>query len=95
MDIVHSDNISHSPESSMPNQIPNILKRIEILKSTTPKKNEKLPLTGDDLKLLGLKPGPLFGQLLNMVKDKQLENPNTMKEEYLDMIKIHLKGSVV
>lgn len=95
MDIVHADNTSHSPESSMPNQIPNILKRIEILKNTTPKKNEKLPITGNDLKLLGLQPGPLFGQLLDVIRDKQLENPNTTKEEYLDLIRSYLKNNKI
>lgn len=92
LDLMHSDNLAHSPESRMPNQIPNIIKRIEILKNTTPKKNEKLPVTGEDLIKLGLRPGPLFSKLLELVKDKQLENPNTSKEEYLELIKNYLQN---
>lgn len=94
LDIVHSDNVAHSPESSMPNQIPNILKRIEQLKNSIPKKNDKLPLSGKDLKLLGLNPGPLFKKLLDLVRDRQMEYPNTTKEEYLEMIKAQLKNEV-
>ena len=92
LDLMHADNIAHSPESAMPDQIPNIIKRIEILKHTTPKKNEKSPITGEDLIKLGLKPSPLFSKLIELVKDKQLENPNTTKEEYLELIKKHLKN---
>jgi poly(A) polymerase len=91
MDIIHADNTSHSPEGNMPEQIPNILKRIEQLKSTIPNKNEKLPVTGDDLKRLGLSPGPLFGKLLGIVRDKQLETPNATKEEYLQLIKKYIE----
>ena len=92
LDMMHADNLAHSPESAMPDQIPNIIKRIEILKNTTPKKNEKLPITGEDLIQLGLKPGPLFSKLLELVKDKQLETPNATKEEYLDLIQTYLKN---
>lgn len=90
LDMMHADNLAHSPDSAMPDQIPNIIKRIEILKNTTPKKNEKLPVTGEDLIKLGLKPGPLFSKLLELVKDKQLEMPNATKEEYLELIQNYL-----
>ena len=90
LDLMHADNVAHAPESAMPEQIPNIIKRIEILKTTTPKKNEKLPITGEDLIKLGLNPSPLFSKLLDLVKDKQLENPNTTNEEYLDLIQKYL-----
>jgi len=92
LDIVHSDNVAHSPTSSMPNQIPNILKRIEQLRSSIPVKGQKLPVGGEDLKQLGLAPGPLYKELLDLVRDKQLESPNTTKEEYLDLIKTYLKN---
>lgn len=94
MDVIHSDNISHASASSMPNQIPNLLKRIEQLRSTIPTKNQKLPVTGDDLQQLGLKPGPLYKELLDLVRDTQLENPNTTKDEYLIIIKSHLNGKI-
>lgn len=92
MDIIHSDNISHAPESNMPNQIPALLKRIEKLKTSIPDKKFPLPITGDDLKLLGLVPGPLYKTLLDLVRDRQLETPETTKEEYLELIKLHIKN---
>ena len=95
LDIIHSDNVAHSPESAMPNQIPNIIKRIEKLKNTIPKKTDKLPIGGEDLKLMGLKQGPLYKELLNLVRDKQLEHPSTTKEEYLDLIRQYLKNKTV
>ena len=92
LDIIHSDNVAHSPESAMPNQIPNIINRIEKLKSTIPKKTDKLPVTGEDLKNIGLVPGPLYKKLLDLVRDRQLENPNTTKEEYFDIITNYMKN---
>jgi len=92
LSIIDSDNRSHAPEYCMPNQVPNIIKRIEQLKNTIPTKGQKVPVTGEDLKVLGLKPGPLFKDLIDLVKDKQLEAPNTTKEQYLELIKSHLKS---
>ena len=93
LDVMAADNASHEGNHTNPNQIPNISRRIDALKNSIPKKNEKLPVTGSDLMDLGLKQGPLFKQLLDLVKDKQLENPNTTKEEYLEMIKQYLKNN--
>jgi poly(A) polymerase len=92
LDLIHSDNVCHSPESAMPDQIPIIVKRIELLKNTIPKKNEKLPVTGKDLIELGLKPGPIFNKLLELVKDKRLENPNTTRDEYIELINSNIKN---
>jgi tRNA nucleotidyltransferase/poly(A) polymerase len=90
--LMAADNSVHRGEYTNPNQIPGIRARIEKLKNTIPAKNSKLPVTGEDLKNLGLKQGPLFKELLDLVKDQQLENPNTSKEEYLDLIKAHLSS---
>lgn len=92
MDIIDADNKSHAPGSEMPNQITNLIKRINILKSTIPQKNQKSPITGEDLKLLGFTPGPLFKELIELVKDKQLENPDTTKEEYIELVKNYVKN---
>lgn len=92
LDVMSADNAAHEGNHTNPNQIPNIIKRIEQLKNTIPKKNDKLPVSGDDLKQLGLSPGPLYKELLDLVRDLRLENPNTSKEEYLEMIKNHLKS---
>ena len=92
LEIMEADNASHISGHKNPNQIPNIRARIDKLRNTIPAKNAKLPVTGEDLKNLGLKQGPLFKELLDLVKDQQLENPNTSKEEYLDLIKAHLSS---
>jgi putative nucleotidyltransferase with HDIG domain len=91
LDLMDADNRAHAPESAMPDQIPAIINRLNVLKTSIPKKGEKLPITGNDLISLGLSPGPLFTRLLNIVKDKQLENPNTTREEYIDLIKNIIK----
>ena len=91
LDVMDADNAAHEGSHTTPNQIPNIIKRIEALRNTIPVKGQKLPVSGEDLKALGLKAGPLFKELLDLVKDKQLEAPNTTKEQYLDMIKNYLK----
>jgi hypothetical protein len=38
-------------------------------------------LTGDDLKALGLKPGPLFGRLLSELRDAWLDGKVKTREE--------------
>ena len=40
-------------------------------------------LTGADLKGLGLKPGPLFGEILNEISDMQLEAPSVRRKTLL------------
>jgi poly(A) polymerase len=44
-------------------------------------------LTGDDLKELGLDPGPIYKQLLDAVREAQLEGTVQTKEEALSLIK--------
>ncbi|MGB9888358.1 MAG: hypothetical protein ACPLTQ_01645, partial [Anaerolineae bacterium] len=38
-------------------------------------------LTGEDLKAMGLRPGPLFGQLLSALRDARLDGRITTREE--------------
>ncbi len=45
-----------------------------------------LPVSGDDLISLGMKPGPEFKGLLDKFKLMYLKNPNTPKDEYLRMV---------
>jgi putative nucleotidyltransferase with HDIG domain len=91
LDVMAADNAAHEGNHTSPGQIPGIINRINALKGSIPKKTDKLPVTGDDLKLLGLRQGPLYKKLLDLVRDKQLEYPSTTKEEYLELIKQHLK----
>ena len=45
-----------------------------------------IPVTGADLISMGLRPGPKFKEILDVVKSIYLKNPATPKEEYLDII---------
>lgn len=49
-------------------------------------KQNPIPVTGADLIQMGLKPGPKFKELLNLVKRTYIQNPKTPKDEYLKAI---------
>ena len=74
LNLIHADNIAHEAGFDMPNQIEAIRKRLDTL--GIPQGKLKLPINGDDIKKkLKLKPGPIYGNLLAIVKDEYLENP--------------------
>jgi poly(A) polymerase len=84
LNLIHADNIAHSDESSMPNQIQNVKNRLNSLQTTTSK--PKLPISGFDLqKELGLKPGPIFTEIMKNVTDAWFGNPNINREEALNI----------
>jgi tRNA nucleotidyltransferase (CCA-adding enzyme) len=83
LDVIHADNISHSEASSMPAQIENIRERLTKL-SILPEK-PKLPINGEDLKGLGIKPGPIYSEIMSAVLEKWYENPYITKEEALKL----------
>jgi putative nucleotidyltransferase with HDIG domain len=85
LDVMHADNIAHASASAMPNQIENVRKRLDNLEITVDKPN--LPINGFDLKRLGLKPGPLFSEIMSAVTDAWYENPNIGKEEAIQIAK--------
>lgn len=85
LDVIHADNISHADASSMPNQIEQVRKRLSVLDVQVKKPN--LPINGNDLMALGLKPGPVFTQILGAVTDAWYANPNITKEEGLTIAK--------
>lgn len=88
LDIMHADNISHSDEHSMPNQIPNIRKRLDKMIDDIGKSQHiKLPINGNDILKLGVKPGPKIKEMLGYVEDAYLENPNLSREEALQILK--------
>lgn len=95
LSIMDADNRAHAPGHDMPNQINNIIKRLDTLKDSIPVKGQKSPVTGEDLKNIGLKPGPLFSEIMGFVKERQLEFPNTTKEEYISLIKNYLTSKNV
>jgi putative nucleotidyltransferase with HDIG domain len=85
LNLIHADNISHTDASSMPNQIDHVRKRLAALDVKVSKPN--LPINGNDLMSLGLKPGPIFSQILSAVTDKWYENPNISREEAIQIAK--------
>jgi poly(A) polymerase len=58
-----------------------------ILRDTPPEELNPAPLvTGEDLIVLGLTPGPLFKRLLDAVREAQLEGRVRTKEEALKLV---------
>jgi poly(A) polymerase/tRNA nucleotidyltransferase (CCA-adding enzyme) len=57
------------------------IKRIEATKQ--PMKITDLVVNGHDLIELGLKPGPIFGKVLNHLLEQVLDNPDNNNREYL------------
>jgi len=82
--LIHADNIAHSEASSMPNQIEFVKNRLKSIETTTSK--PKLPITGFDLqKELGLKPGPIFSEIMKAITDAWFETPKLNKSEALEI----------
>lgn len=86
LDVIHADNIAHSEFGAMPNQINIVRKRIEQLDSQITKDNIKLPISGNDLIKIGLKPSPLFREILDAVQDAWYENPNITYDEAMEIV---------
>jgi poly(A) polymerase len=87
LDLIHADNVAHSKLSIMPNQIPNLKKKLQQLSAIND--NPKLPINGNEImKHVGLKPGKLVGKLLALVQDAMDENPRLTKDEALALIKL-------
>lgn len=84
LDVIHADNTAHASQSSMPNQIDNIRKRLDALKDEMPTQ-KKLPINGNDLISIGMKRGKIFTKIFDAVAEKWYDNPNMTKEEALDI----------
>jgi poly(A) polymerase len=86
LDVIHADNLSHAPGSEMPNQVNHIRKRLEALNMNVAQGKPKLPITGFDLqKELGLKPGPIYSDIMKAVTEGWYENPNISREQALEI----------
>lgn len=81
LDVIHADNIAHADASAMPNQIARVRSRLQALDVQVKKPN--LPINGNDLMAIGIKPGPLLGKVLGAITDAWFENPNISREEAL------------
>ena len=91
LDLIHADNISHADASSMPNQINIIRDRLSKLNNNIDNHKPKLPINGNDLIKIGLKPSPLFRDILNAIEDAWFENPNITKDEAMAIVN-QMKG---
>lgn len=49
-------------------------------------RDNPLPISGQDLIDMGMKPGPKFSEILSVVRKVYLSDPKTEKSKYLDMI---------
>jgi len=85
LNLIHADNLSHAPGSELPNQISNIRQRLEKIKNVPLK--PKMPISGYDLQELGLKPGPIFKEIMSAVADAWYGNPSLSKQEALEIAK--------
>lgn len=87
LDLIHADNISHSDESSMPDQIAKVRERLKSLNMNIDNNKPKLPINGNDLLKMGLKPSPFFRDVLLAVEEAWFENPNISKDEAIAIVK--------
>jgi tRNA nucleotidyltransferase (CCA-adding enzyme) len=60
--------------------------RAKLLRYQTELRHIEPALTGDDLKGLGLEPGPLFGRLLSELRDARLDGQASTREEELVLL---------
>ena len=85
LDVINADNLSHADASAMPNQIEAVRQRLKNLNVTVSK--PALPITGNDILALGIKPGKMVGQMLSVVTDAWYENPNLSRDDALALVK--------
>lgn len=88
LDLIHADNISHSDWANMPNQISNVRRKYKELEEKDISAPSKPPLNGNDIiEILGIKPGPIVGQISKILSDMYLEDPSMSKEELTEVVK--------
>ena len=88
LDLIHADNISHSEESNMPNQVKNLRRRIKEVEEKDKDAPKKSPLSGDDvMEILGIEKGPIVGKILKILGDAYLDDPYLTKKELEDIVK--------
>jgi poly(A) polymerase len=87
LSLIHADNISHAKIYCLPNQIPNLKKRIASnLKKISGK---KLPVTGRDIMLhFEISAGQNVGKILKVSHEIWLRHPLWTKNEILNAIKL-------
>lgn len=86
LDVIHADNVSHASASAMPNQVAAVRKRLDTLDIKEVDK-PVLPITGNDLIAIGIKPGPMIGKMLSAVTEAWYENPSITKNQAMQIVR--------
>lgn len=86
---MHADNISHKDSASMPNQIPNLARKLKtLIQNPEAGEKPKLPINGNDIiDALKIKPGPEIRKYLDAVQDAWYKHPDISKEKALRLVK--------
>lgn len=85
LDVMHADNVSHSELHSMPNQMPELRRRLNTM-DLVAVLNTKSPLDGHQLMAMGVS-GKLLGQLKNRLVEKVLEQPEFSVKQAESLVK--------
>jgi hypothetical protein len=92
LDLIHADNTAHADASNMPNQVRLLRARLATLDTELTKQKPQLPINGNDLIAMGLKPGPVFKDILGKITDAWFEDPGITREKALEIVRNHLKS---
>jgi poly(A) polymerase len=88
LELIHADNLAHSEVGAMPNQINNVRKRLENLKlDKSISGKPKLPINGNDLRSIGILPGPIYSKIFSEITELWLDNPDITREEAISVAK--------
>lgn len=89
LDLMDADNKSHSGHSSIQGQIPGIRTRLKGLKDApkTGGSQYSIPITGDDIRNLGVNPGPIYKKILSAVQDAADDDPSLTRNQALAIVK--------
>jgi tRNA nucleotidyltransferase/poly(A) polymerase len=91
LDLVHADNLNHAPDFRLPQQIPNLKKRIKKMAKDFSINN--LPINGRDIIYhLKIDSGERVGKLLDEAKEIWLEYPQITKNEILSKLERRQKN---
>ena len=92
LNLIHADNISHTPEASMPKQIEKVRERIAAL-NIEEILNTQSVLDGNEIMALGAK-GKLIGEIKNRILAKTIENPEFTKQQAVNLAQNMINSSV-
>lgn len=92
LDVIDADNKSHKDEYNINDQVDLIRDKLnELAEKEKEIDLNKLPINGNDImNEFKLKASPIIGQMLNIVKEKFIDNPSITKEECLEAVRLNL-----